>query len=862
MARFRRPLALLFHVLCTATVAAAPPVALSRFALVVGCNLPGGGRGELRYAVRDAASFATVMTELGGVDPEHLVYLSNPRREELTVALKHLAALVEQGRTGEAREEVLFYYSGHADAKGLLLGNEVLEYTELRATLESIRADVHVAVMDACASGAMTRTKGGTRKPAFLFDASTVMEGHAYLTSSSHDEAAQESDQIKGSFFTHYLISGLRGGADANVDGRVTLNEAYQFAFSETLKRTERTYAGPQHPSYDITLKGSGDLVFTDLRASSAGLKLDAAIEGNLFVRDAEGDLLVEIRKRAGKPMELGLQPGTYTVTLERPASRLATTVHLKQGEFTALDDRRMKAVTTEATVSRGGRRLSPRDLDALANHCEAMAEAEEDRIERAVEDEEERVEREREWQEDSIEGEHDGAVQRDSLWGPGPRPSQSAFYGPPTGRPGARYDTTIFSFDIVPRTRTLPDGTRGSNDMHNVSLNFIMGRYAVIHGIGIGLIGQWADDYVWGVQASLIGNFCGGPVHGGQFSLIGNSAQADSRGIQGSHIYNLVGGSMTGAQFSNVANYAASLRGIQAANVANVCSNNILGVQMSNVVNVARGVVGGQLTNVANANHGHLSGIQAANVANYSRGVYGAQISNVANVSAGDVKGIQLTNVVNVARDVDGAQIACVANAARDVSGVQLSLVANRARAAQGAQMALLVNVAEESHGFLFGILNVVRRDGEVHPGISYDEAGLLTMTLRTGNRNFYGLLSAGGELQGHDDRSRAMTVGVGWGASVPVGRFLVSSDASAHLVSTMSGLVRNAPNQLTRVRASLGFRVFDHLAPFVGVSANLQHNHGDPDGLLRQGLFGSVSFGRHTRSEFWPGVFAGIDF
>ena len=62
------------------------------------------------------------------------------------------------------------------------------------------------------------------------------VEGHAFLTSSSADEAAQESDRIGGSFFTHYLITGLRGGADANADGKVTLGEAYQFAFAETVE--------------------------------------------------------------------------------------------------------------------------------------------------------------------------------------------------------------------------------------------------------------------------------------------------------------------------------------------------------------------------------------------------------------------------------------------------------------------------------------------------------------------------------------------------------------------------------------------------------------------------------------------------
>ncbi|MBD3241107.1 MAG: hypothetical protein GF331_11020 [Chitinivibrionales bacterium] len=852
-------LAVLWFALATL---ASPPVALNRFALVVGSNLPGGGRGELRYAVRDAESFASVLRELGGVDPSHLVVITNPRRKTLLDALGRLKGLVRDGASDDAREEVMFYYSGHADAKGLLLGNEVFEYAEVRRMLHEIPADVHVAVMDACASGAMTRTKGGTRRPAFLFDASSAMEGHAYLTSSSHDEVAQESDQIKGSFFTHYLISGLRGGADFDVDGRVTLNEAYKYAFDETLKRTERTYAGPQHPSYDITLKGSGDLVMTDLRASSAGLRLGEAMFGSLYVRDGEGNLLVEIRKRSGKPLEIGLQPGTYEVTLERPATRLASTVKLTPGRFTSLSDAHMKLVATEVAVARGGGALTLEQIDAerrRLDDAERRLDDEEDRLEEEEErreDEQERLEElretEREAYEDSLEREEQRLAQ--TL-------ERRRTYRVIEHRDGD-LDTIPVSFEVVSWPRRGDGDSARATEVHRLSLNFLLGRYAVLHGAGIGLIGQWAERRVKGIQASLVGNWCGGSLDGVQLCYVGNAALGDARGLQSSNVANFVGGDLVGAQLSNVSNYARSLRGIQSTNVANVCARNLIGVQMANVANVASGVAGGQLANVANVNHGHLSGIQAANVVNVAKGVHGAQISNVANVSAGDVKGMQLTNVANVARDVNGAQITCVSNAARDLSGLQLALVVNRARRVlHGAQVSLLVNVAEESNGFLFAPVNIVRK-GELHPAVYYDESGLLNFTFRSGNRRWYGLLCAAVEPRADSGRARIVTAGLGWGVSVPMRRVLLNADASAHVVTSMQGFATDAPNQLSRVRLSLAFRIFDHLIPFVGASVNLQNHYGDKQGLLRQDTFGSVTFSRIGRAELWPGLYGGIEF
>ena len=113
------------------------------------------------------------------------------------------------------------------------------------------------------------------------------MQGYAFLTSSSADEAAQESDAIGASFFTHYLVSGMRGAADVSGEGKITLSEAYQFAFHETLARTTTTQGGAQHPAYDINLSGTGDIVMTDVRQTSASVLLTEELAGRFFVRNA-----------------------------------------------------------------------------------------------------------------------------------------------------------------------------------------------------------------------------------------------------------------------------------------------------------------------------------------------------------------------------------------------------------------------------------------------------------------------------------------------------------------------------------------------------------------------------------------------
>jgi hypothetical protein len=343
-----------------ATPAGAAPAGVQRHALVVGANYGGPDRPALRFAISDAERFARVVVELGGVSSQNATLLKQPGLRELEGAIEQLRTRVsEASRTaqvnGGGRTEALLYYSGHADDKGLLLGEDRYSYRSLRDRLDEVPADVRIAVLDACASGAITRLKGGKLRQPFLVDESSDMRGHAFLTSSAETEAAQESDRIGGSYFTHYLVSGLRGAADVNGEGKVTLNEAYQFAFNETLGRTVDTKGGAQHPSYDINLSGTGDVVMTDLRQTSATLVLDGSLDGRFFVRNSAKELVVELYKPYGRQVELGLAPGRYEVHVERDATALLAKPEVVEGQRVVLDPGQFTPTTREATRRRGG---------------------------------------------------------------------------------------------------------------------------------------------------------------------------------------------------------------------------------------------------------------------------------------------------------------------------------------------------------------------------------------------------------------------------------------------------------------------------------------------------------------------------
>lgn len=345
-----------------------------RFALVVGANHGAADRTPLRYAVADAERFAQVVTEMGGVLPTDRIDLHEPDRKALLDALARTGARVASAKSQSSRVEVIFYFSGHADDQGLMLGREMVPYRELRSAVSAMGPDVGITILDACASGAITRLKGGKAHPAFLTGAGSEIQGYAFLTSSSENETAQESERLRGSFFTHALVSGLRGAADVTGDGRVTLNEAYQFAFHETLTQTAPTEGGTQHPSYDIRMAGTGEIVMTDVRQTSSSLVLGEELEGRIVVLSAQRRLVAELYKPAGRKVELGLAAGEYEVFFDHDKRRLTSKIMLTEGLHKELRSDELRDAPRHATRRRGSDALPGDESDVLDGRVRAQA--------------------------------------------------------------------------------------------------------------------------------------------------------------------------------------------------------------------------------------------------------------------------------------------------------------------------------------------------------------------------------------------------------------------------------------------------------------------------------------------------------
>lgn len=294
---------------------------VQRFAVLVGNDEGFAGNAQLYFAEQDARKMGAVLADLGDVSGKNARLLLGGSRNQLLHAMADVRAPIAAARAAGDQAVLYFYYSGHADGQQLQLGRTWLTYPELEALLDASGADVRVAFVDACQSGALARKKGGTPAPSFVFDVHERLDsrGSVIITSSTGDEASQESDEIGGSYFTHYLASALGGGADDDEDGRVTLGETYRYVYHQVVYRTSSTRVGAQHPTYEWNLSGTGDLVITEIARAGAYLEFPAAQPGTFAVFDSERRVFVAEVEVEDRDRRLGVRPGRYLVQRRFP---------------------------------------------------------------------------------------------------------------------------------------------------------------------------------------------------------------------------------------------------------------------------------------------------------------------------------------------------------------------------------------------------------------------------------------------------------------------------------------------------------------------------------------------------------------
>lgn len=236
------------------------------YAVVIGVSKYANPKiSALNYADKDASDFAQFLKSQERLFRRlHVTLLLNERATSAQVKKELVYGLKRAGKD----DTVVLFLSGHGADDPLNPGEfffithdgdpDCLEATGVNLTemkfmkrLDTKRA---VLIADTCHAGgfSMHGVKGVEASFRRLMNQFRESEGKVILTSCRPDELSMEKRGLANSVFTHYLLQALRGNADSNGDGIVSLQEVYGYVYEKAKDET----GGAQHPQLDGRMIG------------------------------------------------------------------------------------------------------------------------------------------------------------------------------------------------------------------------------------------------------------------------------------------------------------------------------------------------------------------------------------------------------------------------------------------------------------------------------------------------------------------------------------------------------------------------------------------------------------------------------
>jgi tetratricopeptide (TPR) repeat protein len=244
------------------------PTYVDRWAIVVGVSQYKHKSLNLKYADQDAeALYELLLTPSGGgFEKEHVIKLVN---EEATTA--NITRALRSFLKKPAKEDiVLIYFACHGapdvdrpktvyllthDVDPKDISGTALPMREIDLSLrENLLAERVIILADTCHSaaigGGIGRRDAGDSSAivnSYLREVGKSRGGVALLTSAEANEVSFEDAKWGGGHgvFTHYLLEGMKGGADRNPkNGVVTVGELFEYVRENVQRATD----SKQHP--------------------------------------------------------------------------------------------------------------------------------------------------------------------------------------------------------------------------------------------------------------------------------------------------------------------------------------------------------------------------------------------------------------------------------------------------------------------------------------------------------------------------------------------------------------------------------------------------------------------------------------
>ncbi|PPK86629.1 hypothetical protein CLV84_3564 [Neolewinella xylanilytica] len=226
------------------------------WAVVVGCAYYQHMK-TLRYTDDDAYQFYAFLKSIegGALSDDQVKVLIDEDATHDNI----LAAMRDTYRQADENDVILFYFSGHGLPGSFLPvdydGTErALKHDEVHQALQMSRSRHKLVIADACHSGSLAARSGGSNEKMlsdYYSALNSARSSTALMMSSKGEEISLEDGGLRSGVFSHYLIRGMKGEADANHDRIVSIQELFAFVHREVRGYTGNIQTPTLTGSYD-----------------------------------------------------------------------------------------------------------------------------------------------------------------------------------------------------------------------------------------------------------------------------------------------------------------------------------------------------------------------------------------------------------------------------------------------------------------------------------------------------------------------------------------------------------------------------------------------------------------------------------
>jgi hypothetical protein len=337
------------------------------WALLIGCEKYEKAR-ILPFIGNDVQKLSETFRRRCGYKAECIMAITDnspeslqPRKATLQAAIEKFLKQVPKG------DRLVVYFSGHGfrskEGKLFLAPLDIdpekpedagLGVQWLRDQINACPASFKLLLLDACHAGS-ERTAENKDKNDKNTNSEDVgkefvdLQNVFTIASSTASQPSQIWDEKEHSMFSYWLIEGLKGNADDNGNGQVTVDELFDYTYKAVKRTAERRGGRPQTPVRIVRAGVEGVPTVAELAPQSLRSVLDDVAEqladkiteqklssvGVLeFINDTEGGEMLGAN--------FGLLGQYCAEELER---RL---IELGEGRFSVVDRRRMREALSE----------------------------------------------------------------------------------------------------------------------------------------------------------------------------------------------------------------------------------------------------------------------------------------------------------------------------------------------------------------------------------------------------------------------------------------------------------------------------------------------------------------------------------